>query len=243
MDIYWDNAKTPAVSAPFGDFFGQGLGRCQKFESAFFSNPEGKSFNCCVPMPFKSAFKIVLTNESANDIAMVFYDVDFTVGDEVDENTLYLHAHWRRENPTKLQRDYEFLPKVNGRGRFLGVNVSVIADSKTYYKSWWGEGECKVYWMATRNFRLWPGRERKTISEPPGDRVSTPISIKAVTWPTRKTGSTHFIVTMSPIRFFSIATSGSRCTKSDAGIRRALSNLSRLAINSSSTVPAKCPWT
>jgi len=96
-------------------------------------------------MPFKSAFKIVLTNESSIDMAMVFYDVDFTVGDKVDENTLYLHAHWRRENPTKLQQDYEFLPRVSGRGRFLGTNVSVIADSKTYFKSWWGEGECKIY--------------------------------------------------------------------------------------------------
>ena len=145
IDIYWDDAATPAVSAPFADFFGQSLGRCQTFQSAFFSNPEGRSFNCSVPMPFKSAFKVVLTNESANDIAMLFYDVDFTVGDEVNDDTLYFHAHWRRENPTKMQQDYEFLPKVSGRGRYLGVNVGVIGNRKTYFTSWWGEGECKVY--------------------------------------------------------------------------------------------------
>ena len=145
IDIYWDNAATPAVSAPFGDFFGQGLGRCQTFQSCFFSNPEGKSFNCCVPMPFRSAFKIVLTNESGIDVQMLFYDVDFTVGDKLDESALYLHAHWRRENSTKLQQDYEFLPKISGRGRYLGVNVGVIGDSAAYFSSWWGEGECKVY--------------------------------------------------------------------------------------------------
>jgi len=145
LDIYWDNATTPAVSAPFGDFFGQGLGRCQVFQSALFSNPEKKSFNCYVPMPFRSAFKIVLTNESEIDVAMLFYDVDFTVGDNLAESALYLHAHWRRENPTKMQEDYEFLPKIYGRGRYLGVNVSVIGDRKTYFSSWWGEGECKVY--------------------------------------------------------------------------------------------------
>ena len=145
IDIYWDGAATPAVSAPFADFFGQSLGRCQIFQSAYFSNPENKSFNCCVPMPFKSAFKIVLTNESGIDFAMLFYDVNFTVGDKLDESTLYLHAHWRRENPTALQQDYEFLPRITGRGRFLGVNVGVICDSATYHTSWWGEGECKVY--------------------------------------------------------------------------------------------------
>ena len=145
IDIYWDGVTTPAVSAPFADFFGQSLGRCQIFQSAFLSNPENKSFNCCLPMPFRSAFKIVLTNESSVDIAMLFYDVDFTVGDRLDENALYLHAHWRRENPTQLQRDFEFLPRITGRGRFLGVNVGVICNTEVYLNSWWGEGELKVY--------------------------------------------------------------------------------------------------
>ena len=72
-------------------------------------------------------------------------DVNYTLGDAHGPDTLYLHAHWRRERPTTLRRDYEFLPKVSGRGRFLGVNVGVIADQATYFNSWWGEGECKVY--------------------------------------------------------------------------------------------------
>ena len=46
--------STPAVSAPFGDFFGVGLGRTASFESALFANPEGRSFNCYVPMPFRT---------------------------------------------------------------------------------------------------------------------------------------------------------------------------------------------
>ncbi len=152
LDIYWDGAARPAVSAPFADFFGQSLGRCQIFHSALFSNPENKSFNCCVPMPFRTGFKMVLTNESAIDIAMLFYDVDFTIGDKLDDSSLYLHAHWRRENPTRLQQDYEFLPKVSGRGRFLGVNVGVICDRETYFESWWGEGEFKAYLDGDQEF-------------------------------------------------------------------------------------------
>src|SRR5664280_503512 len=73
LDIYWDGCARPAASAPLGDFFGVGLGRMAKFESALFADPEGRSFNCFVPMPFRTGMKVVLTNESAVDIEMVFY--------------------------------------------------------------------------------------------------------------------------------------------------------------------------
>jgi len=143
IDIYWDGASTPAVSSPFADFFGQGLGRCQVFESIFFSNPEGRSFNCVIPMPFLTGFRMVLFNESPTDI-VIFYEVNYTLGDHLDGPS-YLHAHWRREASTALLRDYEVLPKLTGRGRYLGANFSVIADTGTYFDSWWGEGECKFF--------------------------------------------------------------------------------------------------
>jgi hypothetical protein len=145
LDMYWDGASKPAVSAPIGDFFGQGLGRPVCFESALFSNPEGRSFCSFLPMPFKTGMKIVATNETDADIQMYFYDVNYTIGDALPEDVGYLHAHFRRENPTTLRQDYEFLPKVEGKGRFLGVNVGVIADRERYFSAWWGEGEAKFY--------------------------------------------------------------------------------------------------
>ena len=45
---------------------------------------------------------------------------------------------------TKLGEDFEILPSVKGRGRFLGVNLGVIA-TPAYEGSWWGEGEVKMY--------------------------------------------------------------------------------------------------
>jgi hypothetical protein len=145
LDCFWDGAERPAVSAPLGDFFSVGLGRAVPFESAFFSSPEGRSFNSVLPMPFRSGMRLVLTNESGTDLPMLFYDVDYTVGDAHGPDMLYLHAHWRRERPTTLQTDYELLPQVTGRGRFLGVNVGVIADTERYARTWWGEGEVKIY--------------------------------------------------------------------------------------------------
>lgn len=145
IDMFWDGARTPAVSAPVGDFFGVGLGRTAAFESALFSNPEGRSFNCVVPMPFKTGMQIVITNESQADVTELFYQVDYTLGDAHGANTLYFHVHYRRENPTQLQRDYTVLPRVEGRGCYLGANFGVIIDRKTYFDTWWGEGEVKVY--------------------------------------------------------------------------------------------------
>ncbi len=49
IEMFWDGAARPAVSAPFGDFFGTGLGQMTAFESVFFANPEGRSFLCFIP--------------------------------------------------------------------------------------------------------------------------------------------------------------------------------------------------
>jgi hypothetical protein len=158
LDIYWDGAATPAVSAPLGDFFGHGLGRMVTFENALFSSPEGRSFVSIAPMPFRTGMKVVITNELSKNAAgpvnllqshiqsQCYFDVDYTLGDRHEADIAYFHAHWRRERPTTMGRDFEFLPRVTGRGRFLGVNVGVIPDTATYPASWWwGEGEVKFY--------------------------------------------------------------------------------------------------
>jgi hypothetical protein len=152
IEMFWDDAKTPAVSAPFGHFFGEGLGHMAVFQSALFASSEGTGFNCYVPMPFRTGMKIVVTNESGKDLQLLFYEVDYTLGDRHGPADLYFHAHYRRENPTKLQQDFEILPHVSGHGRFLGANICVQADKKRYLDRWWGEGEVKIYLDGDRDF-------------------------------------------------------------------------------------------
>src|SRR5690606_33450563 len=55
----------------------------------------------------------------------------------------YFHAHWHRITHTALRDDFELLPRVTGRGRYLGAHVGVIANRE--YTGWWGEGEVKMY--------------------------------------------------------------------------------------------------
>jgi len=143
VEMYWDGAKTPAVQAPFGDFFCMTMGKPVAFENAFFSSPEGRSANCIIQMPFKKEAKILLINDSKQD-NVCYYEVDATLGDIHGENMLYFHSYWRRENPTVLRRDYTILPEVKGKGRFIGCNIGVKSDSR-YSNFWWGEGETKIY--------------------------------------------------------------------------------------------------
>ena len=95
-------------------------------------------------MPFRKSFRLTVTNESPDDIAMFWYHVDFTLGDPHDQHTGYLHAYWNRENPTMLQRDFQILPRVDGRGRYLGCNFGVVTNP-LFRGLWWGEGEVKVF--------------------------------------------------------------------------------------------------
>jgi len=144
LRIYWDGADKPAVDVPFGDFFCAGLGRPVPFQSALFTDPEGRSFNCYIPMPFKKRAKVVLTNEGTSDLGLLFFDIDYNVLDKAQDDILYFHACWNRSVTSTPGKDFELLPEIKGKGRFLGVNVGVNVDP-AYGQTWWGEGEVKLY--------------------------------------------------------------------------------------------------
>lgn len=144
LQMFWDGSSKAAVDVPLGDFFVSNLGRTTAFQSALFSSPEGRSYNCYVPMPFRKAAKITLTNESSKDTAKLFYDVDYVVAKTLPKDVMYFHAYWTRQMTSNLGDDFLVLPKVTGKGRFLGMSVGLNTDS-IYDKTWWGEGEVKMY--------------------------------------------------------------------------------------------------
>jgi hypothetical protein len=143
LEAFWDGSGEPAVSVPLGDFFGAILGRTVAFESELFANPEGRSFVCYVPMPFRKGARITITNDSARHLPHLFYDVDVLLTDRADPELLYFHAAWRRVRWNQPGQDFEILPFIQGEGRFLGAHVGVIAHPDNV--GWWGEGEVKMY--------------------------------------------------------------------------------------------------
>jgi len=143
LKFYWDGSDTPAVDVPIGGFFCMGAGKMTAFENEFFSSPEGRSFCCTVPMPFKRGAKLTLFNGTGHDIPRFFYDVDFTL-EEHEGDIMYFHAQHSEMEKGTDGFDFEVLPKVQGRGRFLGVSLAVFIDER-YMNTWFGEGEFKFY--------------------------------------------------------------------------------------------------
>lgn len=154
LDMFWDGAEKPAVSAPLGDFFGTGLGVRIPFQSVFFKDPEGRSFNCTIPMPFRTSARIVLTNESDLPIQL-FYSIGFTE-EPVADDAGYFHAFWNRTQRAELGVDHTILPQVKGTGRFLGTNIGVIVDPGVL-GTWFGEGEVKMYLDGDSELPTWVG--------------------------------------------------------------------------------------
>ena len=143
IDMFWEGANKPAVSAPVGDFFGIGLGLIAKYDNALFSSPEGRSFNLTIPMPFRKSANITLTNESAEEV-WIWYDINYLEVDKLPDDAMYFHAFWNRDVKTTPGEDYMILPKVEGTGRYLGANIGVIGDP-VYRGTWFGEGEAKIF--------------------------------------------------------------------------------------------------
>jgi len=143
LEIYWDGARQPAVSVPLGDFFLHGAGQMVPMETALLASPEGRSFVSYIPMPFRTGARIVVTNESPKPVNLIFFDVNYRKLARQPADALYFHAWWSREQATGLGRDFRILPRIRGRGRFLGTSVTVLTNP-VYEKTWWGEGEVKI---------------------------------------------------------------------------------------------------
>lgn len=141
--MYWDGADKPAVSVPLDDFFGLAFGAMKPYETAFFTDAEGRSFTSVVPMPFRKGARIVIYNDSDTDLTHLYYNVNFERWDHAPADMGYFHAWWHRASPP-MGQDFVLLPRVHGRGAFIGANFGVRANP-AYGNLWWGEGEVKIF--------------------------------------------------------------------------------------------------
>ena len=139
--IYWDDSPYPSVEAPMGDFFGVAHGRTVHFMTPYVGTPEGRGFHCYFPMPFSKRCRITFENDSDARMPWLFYQVDYTLGDAVTDDWGRFHAHFRRENPCPIDRDYTLLDTEGTPGVFIGAVIGVNPKGPV----WWGEGEMKFY--------------------------------------------------------------------------------------------------
>jgi hypothetical protein len=141
LEVFYDGRSEPSISVPCLDFFGVPLGRPIAFDSALTAVHEGRGFNAYFPMPFRKGIRVELTNTSKRRVSF-YYQIDYTLEPEIAQDAGYLHASFRRENPTTMSRDFVIEEGLQGPGRMLGCNIGIrVLDGG----NWYGEGEVKVY--------------------------------------------------------------------------------------------------
>ena len=169
LRITWDDAKSPSVNVPLGDFFCLGHGIVNSFQSLLFTASTnqnnqfngGCALNCYAPMPFAKRAKVELVNQGKTDHMQYFY-VDYETFDQPPADLGYFHAQFRRTNPfggwgheitvnhaeanvvnkgrVAWDNNYVIL-ETKGRGHYIGCNLSVTNLQGT----WWGEGDDMIW--------------------------------------------------------------------------------------------------
>ncbi len=139
LRIYWDDADTPSVECPVGDFFACGWGKYASVNSLAVCVNPGSAFNCYWVMPFRKRCRMTLTNIAPEDITL-YYQVDYTLTD-VPDDAAYFHAQFRRVNPLPYKDVCTILDGVQGQGQYVGTYLAWGVNNN----GWWGEGEIKFY--------------------------------------------------------------------------------------------------
>ncbi len=178
LEMYWDDSDTPSVRAPLGDFFGVGHATCTHFVSLPLSmvfgprrgpkGPFAAAMNCYFPMPFATAARIELRNESDQPIVNLFYYVAYELTDErTPDDVGRFHASYRQEkpcvpveHPSDLAEPAPWdLPGVNltgadnyvlldtqGTGQYVGCVLSIDNfNASNQPHTWPGEGDDMIF--------------------------------------------------------------------------------------------------
>ncbi|MFH2069386.1 MAG: glycoside hydrolase family 172 protein [Candidatus Omnitrophota bacterium] len=186
LNICWDGEKNPSINVPLGDFFCLGHSLVNSFCSLPFTASTaspykfgaGCALNCYLQMPFRRHARIEMVNGSKHAYNQYFY-VDYETYDgKIDDDIAYLHAQWRRENPTPgwnpevcvntieadvankgntAQLNNYVIVEASGIGHYIGCNLSVT----NLHGTWWGEGDDMIFVDGER----WPPSLHGTGSE------------------------------------------------------------------------------
>ena len=142
LRAYWDDNSHPSVEVPLGDFFCNGFATRALVTSVPIVVAPTGGMNCYFPMPFHRSARITLESQHPGDLEHVFYQIDYTTGDDLPRDLGYFHAQWRRSNATAVRGvDHTILDGVEGTGTYVGTYIA-LASLERY---WWGEGEVKFF--------------------------------------------------------------------------------------------------
>ena len=141
LRIYWDGSEVPSVETPFGDFFAVGNGMMATVNSMPVKvSSYGRGYNCYWQMPFKKQARITITNESPEDTANCYFQIDWIKYRRAPRNAMYFHARYHQEYPPEFDKPYTVF-KGEGNGHYVGT----VLSSQNGIGHWFGEGDDYFY--------------------------------------------------------------------------------------------------
>ena len=131
IEIWFDDAKQPAVMSPLADFFGDGCnGKSMDFTSNLIECAPW-SYNCYFPMPFKKRARVILRNDTDKDAKNYSY-VEWEPLPEWNDSLGYFHATYRRRCFQLTKDTDRMFFEIKGAGHIIGRQYSVITDEPIY---------------------------------------------------------------------------------------------------------------
>lgn len=141
LRAYWDGEATPSIEVPLGDFFLNGFASRSVVQSTPIVVAPTGGMNSYLPMPFRQHARITLESQHPGDIEAVFFQIDYSEGDDFGDDVGYLHAQWRRADDPRKGVDHVIVDGIQGTGSYVGTYVALTALGRY----WWGEGEVKFF--------------------------------------------------------------------------------------------------
>lgn len=131
LEIWFDNAREPAVQCPLADFFGDG---CNGSSMPFSSNLLECApwcYNAFFGMPFRSRARILLRNDTDLD-AMDYSAVEWESLPAWDSSLGYFHATYRRQCFQLTPHTDQDVFDVEGSGHLVGRQYSITTDEPIF---------------------------------------------------------------------------------------------------------------
>ncbi|APW61977.1 glycoside hydrolase family 172 protein [Paludisphaera borealis] len=143
LTITFDDAVTPQVATPLGDFFGSGPG-LNHFQMAVNEVGDSAAMIARWHMPYQHSARIGLKNQSDHAADVVIRANIHE--DPSNAGKLTFHARWRSDEVLRTKKaegtlDWPALRVKGGAGRFVGLLCNIYNPTP----AWWGEGDEKIY--------------------------------------------------------------------------------------------------
>ncbi|MHC4445514.1 MAG: glycoside hydrolase family 172 protein [Planctomycetota bacterium] len=129
MRIYWDNAKTPAVESPVGDFFGAGHCEFNSFTSRFVGTSSG-GFFCFWPMPYANGFRIEVENRHPSLGTDVFLNANYQELDAKPTEAGYFCTQFHTAR--RPGHEQALILETTGNGHYAGVMLHMQGEPINY---------------------------------------------------------------------------------------------------------------